>query len=165
MSAFVLDRESHLVSVPGTTTLAELERFLAREGFSLGLALDESAATWSIEVDEFIARGAEGSRDPFRDPADHFVAGFEATLRDGTRLEVKPMPRRSTGPDPFALFFGTRGRFGSLSHVWLRVFPRGVERAESAPFTRPADVPESDVERDLWDALASSVSPAGTAST
>src|SRR5262249_40944929 len=65
--------------------------------------------------------GARGAPDPWLDPVDHAVAGFSAALPSGAALDVRPAPRRAVGPDLFALFFGTKGRVGSITSAHLRV--------------------------------------------
>jgi len=149
---FALDRESLLVSAPGDAHVHELERFLEGEGLTLDLSPmpDATIADW-------LGRGANGSRSPWLDPADHLLAGFEATLKDGRRLEVRPAPRRAVGPDMLSLFFGTENRFGTFTRAWLRVHPKLVTR----PATGPFDAKDAALERGehaLWDALEKELS-------
>ena len=152
MTAFVLDRESLLVSSPGDANVADLERFLEREGLTLDLSPVPDAT-----VDDWLAHGATGARSPWLDPVDHLLAGFEVTLGDGRRLEVRPAPRRAVGPDMLALFFGTEHRFGAFSRAWLRVHPRGVVRPATAPFDAK-EGPLEPGEHALWDALEKELS-------
>jgi alkyldihydroxyacetonephosphate synthase len=131
LARIVLDRTSLLADVAGDVPVAELEAWLAARELTLGVTganvMDASLATW-------IAEGAEGSRDAWLDPADHLVAGFVARFIDGSEVVVRPAPRRSVGPDLFALVVGGRDRFASLSRVWIRVHELGGARAETAPF-------------------------------
>lgn len=149
---FTLDRQSLLVSAPGGARVADLERFLEAEGLTLDLSPvpDATVADW-------LGHGAEGSRSPWLDPADHLLAGFDATLKDGRKLEVHPAPRRAVGPDMLSLFFGTEGRFGVFTRAWLRVHTRGVVRPTTAPFD-PEDAPLERGEHALWDALEKELS-------
>lgn len=152
MTAFVLDRESLLVSAPGDASVADLERFLESEGLTLDLL-----PLPSVTVAVWLAHGAQGARSPWLDPVDHLLAGFDVTLKDGRRLEVRPAPRRAVGPDMLALFFGTEDRFGSCSRAWLRVHPRDVVRPTTAPFDAK-DAPLERGEHALWDALEKELS-------
>jgi len=126
-----LDRTSLLVDASGDVTLAELEAWLAKRELTLGVTganvTDATVAMW-------IADGAAGARDAWLDPADHLVAGFVARFVDGSDVVVRPAPRRSVGPDLFALVVGGRGRFANLSRAWIRVHELGGARAETAPF-------------------------------
>ena len=69
---------------------------------------------------EWIAEGAPGASDPWLDPVSQNVAGYSATLHNGCRLEVPPCPRRSVGPDLFALLFGMKGRIGKVDGVYFQ---------------------------------------------
>lgn len=130
-----IDAASLLVGVPASRTLDALETALAARGFTLGVALDEAGphdattgAAGSITIGDWLARGAPGAASVFSDPADHLVAGLEATLPDGTKLEVRPTPRRAVGPDLMALAIGTQRRLASIEHAWLRIHRRDARR-------------------------------------
>jgi len=142
-----IDRASLLAEVNGATPLADVESALRASDLTLDLS-----APFEGTVDAWIAAGAPGSRSPWLDPADHLIAGFVAKLLDGRELVVRPAPRRAVGPDLLALIFGTGGRFGELTSVWLRVHPREVNRPET-PFAH-ADPPVEAGEKTLWDAIA-----------
>lgn len=115
----VLDRESLLVNAAGTALLADVERALALEGLTLGLA-PGAVSMETTTVDAWIAAGAPGAPDPWADPVDHLVAGFCARLPSGASLDVHPAPRRAVGPDLFALFLGMGGRAGVITSAHLR---------------------------------------------
>jgi alkyldihydroxyacetonephosphate synthase len=133
----VIDRESMLVHASGSATLAEVERALERSGLTLALGPD--APSRETTLDAWIASGAPGAPDPWRDPVDHLVAGFTARLASGAALEVRPAPRRAVGPDLFALFLGMQGRAGTLTSVHLRA--HGALRPRSMPTSLPRDPP------------------------
>jgi alkyldihydroxyacetonephosphate synthase len=146
----VVDRTSLVAEVTASLTLAAVEVALANEGLTLALAAD---APMDLSVSAWLARGAPGARDPFRDPADHLVAGLDARLVDGNELRVRPGPRRAAGPDLVALFVGTAGRFGEIVRAHLRVHPVGVRRPEAAAFARTPEPPLNEGERALLDAV------------
>ena len=130
-----IDLASLLVEVSATKTLDALETELAARGFTLGVALElagpanaTTGALGSISVGDWLARGAPGAASVFADPADHLVAGLEATLPNGKRLEVRPGPRRAVGPDLTALVIGTHRRLGSIERAWLRIHRRNARR-------------------------------------
>src|SRR5262249_54054308 len=70
-----IDSTSLLVEAAGDTTLAAIEAELSAVGLTLGVRVPETTtvATW-------IASGTPGAQSMLADPADHVVAGFEATL-------------------------------------------------------------------------------------
>lgn len=112
-----IDRDSLLAEAAGDVKLREIERDARAVGLTVGLATTDPEET----IASFVAAGAHGAYDSWRDPADHLLAGFEATLPSGEALDVRPAPRRAVGPDLFALVFGTKDSFAALTRVWLRL--------------------------------------------
>jgi FAD/FMN-containing dehydrogenase len=133
--------------------LSSLEGWLRESG--LTLAADLPVA--SVTVGDWLAAGAPGHRDRWLDPADQLVAGLSATLKDGRTIVVRPMPRRSVGPDLVALFFGAQHRFGRIDEAWLRVHRTSERLPEGPPFVYPRDPPLSDDERALADGVAAAM--------
>jgi alkyldihydroxyacetonephosphate synthase len=156
-----IDATSLLVGVPASKTLDALETALAARGFTLGVALDQAGphnaktgAAGSITVGDWLAKGAPGAASVFADPADHLVAGLEATLPDGKKLEVRPAPRRAVGPDLTALAIGTHRRLASIEHAWLRIHRRDAGRpAMPLPEGVDLDPPVTEAEARLLDAI------------
>lgn len=114
-----LDVESQLVHAPGHTTLGQIQHILSPH--HLTLKLSPEASPLDTTLSDYIAQGAPGAPDPWHDPADHFVAGFTARLKNGAELRVRPAPRRSVGPDLFAFFLGTGQRIGQITSAYVRV--------------------------------------------
>lgn len=52
------------------------------------------------------------------------VRGLKVVLPDGRTLEVRPLPRRATGPDLLQLFVGSEGTLGVITEVTLRIWRR-----------------------------------------
>jgi alkyldihydroxyacetonephosphate synthase len=148
-----IDRTSLTAEVSGETTLRDLEAELARHGLTLDVDVDVDADD-DATIAAWLAVGAPGARDAWRDPVDHLVAGFDARLPNGTALRVRPGPRRAVGPDLLALFFGARSRFGTITRAHLRVHPKGTPRPESPPFAHDRDPEPPPGEGGLWDAIA-----------
>jgi alkyldihydroxyacetonephosphate synthase len=140
-----IDSTSLLVEADGDTTLAAIEAELSAVGFTLGVRAPETTtvATW-------IASGTPGAQSMLADPADHVVAGFEATLVNSDKLVIRPCPRRAVGPDLAALVLGTGGRFGKIDRAWLRVHRKEARRvALPLPEGVDLDPPVSDAEASL----------------
>jgi alkyldihydroxyacetonephosphate synthase len=149
-----IDTASLLVGVPASKKLDALETALAARGFTLGVAFDRARAAGAVDitVGDWLAKGGPGAASVF---ADHLVAGLEATLPNGQRLEVRPGPRRAVGPDLTALAVGTHRRLATLEHVWLRIHRLDARRpAMALPEGVDLDPPLSAAEARLIDAIA-----------
>ncbi|HEY1958845.1 MAG TPA: FAD-binding protein [Polyangiaceae bacterium] len=145
-----LDRESLLVHVDAGARFGEVEAYLAERGLTLDVA-DAFEGT----VGAWLESGAPGARSAWLDPADHLVAGFSARIRaTDASFEIRPAPRRATGPDLTALVLGLRGRMLALDAVWLRVHRAASPRPTSEKFTSDEAEPLGEHERALFDAIA-----------
>jgi alkyldihydroxyacetonephosphate synthase len=152
MREVIVDAKSLVADVPGSLTLAQVEQALSRDALTLDLV--RGVAPGEATVADWLADGAPGARDPWVDPVDHLVAGLDARLRDGMELRIRPGPRRAVGPDLVALFFGARGRFGTIERAHLRIHVLSARRASTHPFVHPRDPPLSAGETQLLDAIA-----------
>ncbi len=148
-----IDVASLLVEVTADRGLHALETELAARGFTLGVALADAGD--GIAVGEWLAKGAPGAPSLFADPADHLLAGLEATLISGDRLEVRPGPRRAVGPDLTALLVGAQRRFGTIDRAWLRIHRRDARRPALPLPGGDLDPPLTDAETRLLDAIRS----------
>jgi hypothetical protein len=142
IEAIALDAESRLVTVMGDVRLALLVTALAGRGFRLPANVPEADAHFSVHA--WLGRGAPGAWT--RDPVDHLVAGFEARI-GRTTLSVCPSPRRSTGPDLFALVTGHEGKLVLLTKVTLRVEPTGMPDGAAVSHRQPDPTP---AESRMW---------------
>jgi alkyldihydroxyacetonephosphate synthase len=148
----VVDRASLLVAASGARSVAGVEAALRADGLSLGLE-GHDAPGGDMSVADWIAGGAPGVRDGWLDPADHWLAGFEATIA-GRALHVSPAPRRAVGPDLASLLVGAKDRFGRVDRAWLRVHLCGAPRPTSPPFVWPRDPPLLEDEQAVLDDIA-----------
>lgn len=147
-----IDRQSLLAEIAGTTLIGDAEDALRCEG--LTLSIESLADHEGLTIDAWLAEGAPGALDPWRDPADHLVAGLDATLANGEALSVRPAPRRAVGPDLVALVIGMRGRFATVTSAWLRVHPVGARKPATAAFIHPRNPPLAEGETALIEAIA-----------
>jgi alkyldihydroxyacetonephosphate synthase len=135
-----LDWRSQTVRVAGTATLSAVDAAARVANLSLSLPAEVDL---NVTVNDWLADGAPGAPDPWLDPVDHLVSGYEVELPSGDGFEIRPCPRRAVGPDLWSIFFGTNGRAGRIHSVHLRV------RADApTPIATPIDrnPPIDDVE-------------------
>jgi alkyldihydroxyacetonephosphate synthase len=144
----VLDALSGLVRLRGSARLDEAERTLAEQGSTLGLV-----AMPNTDANAWIASGMPGLPDPWLDPVEQRLAGLEAVFANGARLELRPAPRRATGPDLSALFVGAEGRVGHLESVWLRAKSKAAHRARPLEWSGEGDTAPSEAEQRAFDAV------------
>lgn len=133
-----LDHESGLCRAPGSLTLAEVERWLARRGHGLGLSGEVERG---LSVNDWIALGMPGSGDRYADPAGARLSGFTAQLASGKRIALHAAPRRATGPDLGALFRGLRGELGRIESATLPAPRSDAPPPVAMPFTGPRNPP------------------------
>jgi alkyldihydroxyacetonephosphate synthase len=145
----MVDHPSLLVSAPGEASLGALEEELAPHGLTLGVYVDAQTT-----VRGWIDAGLPGAHSVFADPADHVLAGFEATLVNDDKLVVRPCPRRAVGPDLAALVLGAHGRFARVDRAWLRVHRKDARRVALPVPDVDLDPPLGEDESRLLDAIA-----------
>jgi alkyldihydroxyacetonephosphate synthase len=148
-----IDTLSLLAEASGETTMGEIEKSANAKDLTLGLEHSETDT-----LADFLAHGAHGKFDAWKDPADHLVAGFEATLKNGGELLiVRPAPRRAVGPDLFALAFGMEHRIVNISRAWIRLHRRDATRRFTETFSFDRDPPLEATERAWVETVAQAV--------
>ncbi len=125
----VLDARAQTVHCAGAHRLGDVEASLAPHNLSLGLAADTDR---SVSVARWLSEGAPGAPDPWLDPVDHLVSGYDVSIGKSAGLHIRPCPRRAVGPDLWCLFQGTDNPHARIEAVHLRA--RG-------PAPRPLDTP------------------------
>ncbi len=150
----VIDEDSLLVRARGDVPLDVVERALERRGLTLNVAHDGTTP-----VGAWLADGAKGAPTALADPADHLVAGIAATLASGRTMVVPPAPRRAAGPDLTALVVGTKGRFATVDHAWLRAHRKGATEVRLPLPAFDLDTDVSSSEASLFDAIARALVP------
>jgi alkyldihydroxyacetonephosphate synthase len=150
--ALDLDEISELVRLSGELSLRDAVSQLRARGHELRFEPD------ACSVREWVAAGLPGMPDPFHDPVEQRVAGFEARLHGGVQVRLGPVPRRALGPDPFALFAGNAA-FGGVESVWLRAPRIGAPRARVLQYAGMAPPPVSPPEERAWSRIQAELQP------
>jgi FAD/FMN-containing dehydrogenase len=135
-----LDVVSGTVTVQSGITMKELHRSLEERGYTTGFP----TRAWRDEpLGAVIAAVMDAHWGPPYGSRESEVLGLGVVLPDGTDARSRVAPRKAVGPDFDRVFLGSRGRFGIVYEVTLRIYPSSV-RQELAYAAR-----------DLTEALAS----------
>lgn len=120
-----VDVVSGTVTVEAGISMAELHRELEERSFTTGLP----ARPWRQEpLGAVFAAALDAHWGPRFGAMESEVLGLGVVLPDGTVVHSKAAPRKAVGPDFDRLFLGSRGRFGIIHEVTLRIYPH-VARA------------------------------------
>jgi FAD/FMN-containing dehydrogenase len=135
-----LDIVSGTVTVQSGITMRELHRSLEERGYTTGFP----TRAWRDEpLGAVVAAVMDAHWGPAYGSRESEVLGLGVVLPDGTDARSRVAPRKAVGPDFDRIFLGSRGRFGIVYEVTLRIYPSSV-RQELAYAAR-----------DLTEALAS----------
>ena len=121
MNKFIsLDEMSLVAEFEGGIIGANLERELNHRGFSMG-SIPQSL--YCSTLGGWIATRAVGQFSTKYGKIEDMVLGMEVVLPDGNLLNIKPVPRRSTGPSLKDLFLGSEGTLGIVTKAVVSVHP------------------------------------------
>jgi FAD/FMN-containing dehydrogenase len=115
------DIVSGTVTVQTGITMAELHRELEERGFSTGFP----TRPWRQEpLGAVVSAALDAHWGPRYGSMEDQVLALGVILPDGTVAHSRATPRRATGPDFDRIFLGSRGRFGIIFQVTLRIYPQ-----------------------------------------
>ncbi len=140
---FLPDDGSIVIDMRRMNALVEIDEVSLKATVQAGMmghlfeaALDErgySMGHWpqSIElstVGGWVSTRAAGQFSTRYGSIEDMLLGLEVVLANGERVEIKPSPRRSAGPDLRHLFLGSEGTLGVITEATVRIFPRPESR-------------------------------------
>jgi alkyldihydroxyacetonephosphate synthase len=99
---------------------ANLELELNHRGYSMG-SIPQSL--YCSTLGGWISTRAVGQFSTKYGKIEDMVLGMEAVLPDGSLLNIRPVPRRSTGPSLKDLFLGGEGTLGIVTRATVSVHP------------------------------------------
>ncbi len=123
------DEKSCLVRAGAGASVAAVEARAIQAGLSLGPLLPSSQQK---KVGAWLAGPTRGERAILPGRLETAALALEAVLADASLYRSKEAPRSATGPDLDHLLLGGEGRFGLITHVTLRLFPRALVEAAGA---------------------------------
>ena len=133
-----LQRMNRFVSLDEISLVAEfeagiigtnLERELNHRGYSMG---NIPQSLHCSTLGGWISTRAVGQFSTKYGKIEDMVLGMEVVLPDGNLLDIKPVPRRSTGPSLKDLFLGGEGSLGIVTQAVVSVHPLPEETARQS---------------------------------
>jgi alkyldihydroxyacetonephosphate synthase len=113
-----IDTVSQLVTVGAGVNGQRLEDHLNERGYTTG---HYPQSLRSSTVGGWIAHRAIGTASTRYGGIEALVSGMGVVLPNGERLQLRPRPRSSTGPDFRQMFLGGEGAFGIITEATLRI--------------------------------------------
>ncbi len=120
-----LNEDNMTVTVGSGVNAMHLEEWLNAHGYTLG---HFPQSMNSACIGGLIATASIGTFSGRYGRMEDIVVGLEAVLPDGSVLQTKAMPRRSSGPNLNQLFIGSEGAFGIITQAVLRIWPKPQTR-------------------------------------
>lgn len=119
LDSVAINRENMTVTAGAGVNGRHMEEVLNREGFTFGhFPQSMNSAT----IGGYVATAAIGSFSGRYGKMEDMVIGLEAILPNGEILNVKPLPRRSSGPHLEALLIGSEGALGIVTQAVLKIY-------------------------------------------
>ncbi|MGM0574544.1 MAG: FAD-binding oxidoreductase [Myxococcota bacterium] len=114
-----VDIVSGTVTVQSGIAMSELHRLLEERAFTTGFP----SRPWRKgSLGAVLSASLDAHWGPPYGTMENQVLSLGVVLPDGTPVETRPAPRKAVGPDFDRLFLGSRGRFGIIHQVTLRVY-------------------------------------------
>ena len=117
------DTMSGYVTVQTGITMAELHKELEEKSYTTGFP----TRPWRQEpLGAVLAAVLDAHWGPRYGSMESEVMGLGVVFPDGSVAHSKAAPRKAVGPDFDRLFLGSRGRFGIIHEVTLRIYPQSA---------------------------------------
>ena len=130
MNEFIsLDEVSLVAEFEAGVIGANLERELNYRGYSMG---NIPQSLYCSTLGGWISTRAVGQFSTKYGKIEDMVLGMEIVLPDGNYLDIKPVPRRSTGPSLKDLFLGGEGCLGIVTRAVVSVHPLPEETVKQS---------------------------------
>lgn len=117
-----VDLVSGSVTVQTGITMAELHKELEEKSHTTGFP----TRPWRQEpLGAILSASLDAHWGPRYGAMESEVLGLGVVFPDGQVAHSKTAPRKAVGPDFDRFFLGSRGRFGIIHEVTLRIYPQG----------------------------------------
>ena len=114
-----IDRDNHLVTVEAGMNGEVFEDALNAEGFTSG-HLPQSLTIST--VGGWAACRGGGQESSRFGKIENIVVGLKAVMPDGRVLEIRPLPKRASGPSVLDIIVGSEGTLAVITELTLRIW-------------------------------------------
>lgn len=122
------DQVSGVITVQTGISMAELHKELEERSSTTGFP----TRPWRQEpLGAVLAAVLDAHWGPRYGHMESEVLGLSVVFPDGSTATSKTAPKKAVGPDFDRLFLGSRGRFGIIHEVSLRIYPLGARTVAS----------------------------------
>lgn len=115
-----LDPYNMMVTVQAGFSQEALELLVNKEGLTTGHSPQSRPLA---QMGGLVATRSIGQFSTYYGAIEDMVCGLEAVMHDGEVVRIRPVPRRSAGPDLRHLFIGCEGGLGFITEITLKLFP------------------------------------------
>lgn len=118
-----IDAENMMVTAQCGINMEVLEKTVNEAGFTTGHCPQSSPLA---SIGGLVATRSIGQFSTFYGGIEDLLCGLEAVLATGEIVKIRPVPRRSAGPDLRHLFLGCEGAWAFIAEVTLKLFPNNA---------------------------------------
>ncbi|MDO5015037.1 MAG: FAD-binding oxidoreductase [Clostridia bacterium] len=119
-----INDESLYITCGAGVYLKDLEKHLNERGYKTG----HYPQSFDLaQMGGLVSTNSIGQFSSYYGGIENLLLGMKAVNVDGTIVEIKPNPRKATGPDLRHIYMGGEGAFGIVTEVTIKIFPMPEE--------------------------------------
>ncbi len=119
-----INDESLFITCGAGVYLKDLEKHLNDKGYKTG----HYPQSFDLaQMGGLVSTNSIGQYSSYYGGIENLLLGMKAVMPNGEIVEIKPNPRKATGPDLRHLYMGGEGAFGVITEVTVKIFPQPEE--------------------------------------